>query len=112
MTSLDFEMANTYQKVYQARELMLAYMDEWEQMLNKIENEHARKESIKDYNVVDEFIWQVGNLMTLIVKYRALNPYGSENQKLKDQLWKAQKYINSLGGDWNTVLWTTKNDYL
>jgi hypothetical protein len=112
MTSIDFDMAQAYHKVYQARELMQTYLDEWETILEQIENQHVREKSMVDLNLSQAFVDEVGELMISLVKYRALNPYGSENQRLRDELWRAKKYIQSLGGDWTTILWTTKADYL
>jgi len=112
MTSADFDMAQAYHKVYQARELMNSYLEEWELILQQVENDHVRQKSMVDLRLCQEFVDDVGNLMINLVKYRSLNPFGDENARLRDELWKAKKYIQSLGGDWTTVLWTYKKDYL
>jgi hypothetical protein len=91
---------------------MESYLEEWELMLQQVENDHVRQKSMVDLKLCQEFVDDVGELMIGLVKYRSLNPYGSENQRLRDELWRAKQYIQSLGGDWTTILWTTKADYL
>lgn len=112
MNALDYNLSNCYDQLYQTRALIIAYMDEWEMLLGQIESDHIREKSKKDFDLLEKYIDQVDMLMATIVKYYRLNPYGSENERLHEQLWKAKQYIRSLGGDWNTVLWTNRKDYL
>lgn len=111
MTSIDYELAQTYEKLFQLVQQMDQYLDDYEQSLEEITNESMKRQANDEFLMLDCFVENTARMLNIVYKYRALNPYGSENARLRDQLWKAKEYIRTLGGDWNTVLWTNKLDY-
>lgn len=112
MNQLDFQMDQSIQETNQAIQQMFTYLEEWEETLHTIENESLKKESMADFKLVYEFVNKTSTLIQVAHKYQMMNPSGGENERLRDQIWKAKQYIRSLGGDWNTVLWTNRKDYL
>jgi uncharacterized membrane protein YjjP (DUF1212 family) len=111
VNSVDYELINVYDVLFQQIQMMDDYLDEYEKTLHQIENPNLKLQATKEFEMVDAFVQTTAKLMRIVVQYRALNPHGTENQDLKDQLWKAKQYVQKLGGDWNTILWTKKSDY-
>ena len=106
MNSVDYELQETYDKLFQLIQKMDHYLDDYEGSLEEITNETLKRQAYDEFLMLDVFVSNTARMMNIIAKYRALNPYGSENSRLRDQLWKAKQYIQTLGGDWNTVLWS------
>jgi hypothetical protein len=58
---------------------------------------------------IEQLVEVLVNYDSMVVKYIQFNPEGTPYYK--ERLAIARKYVTSLGGDWNTVLWGKATDY-
>jgi len=110
MTSEVFELN-------QARHMLQNAINDANDLLDKLEKENEGREGyVKQIAesriaIFDKLINVVVHYDTKVVRYEQFNPPGNGYQFYKEKLEIARKYIHSLGGDFNSVLWGKKTDY-
>ena len=75
-------------------------LPEWERNENlvRLQTLEALAEAIVDYD-------------SKVQTYVRFHPEQNNTQYLQDQLWRCKRYIQSLGGDWSTIVWGKNSDY-
>jgi hypothetical protein len=101
----------------QARHLLQNAINSANALLEKLEAENKDREGYvkklaeERIAVFDSLIDAVVHYDSKVVRYENFNPPGQGYQYYKEKLDIARRYIRTLGGDFNTVLWGKKTDY-
>lgn len=101
----------------QARHILQNAIDSANALLDQLENENVdrpdwqKKIASSRIAIFDNLINAVVLFDSKVVRYEKFNPPGDGYRYYKEKLEIARKYINVLGGDFNSVLWGKKSDY-
>lgn len=102
-------------EINKTREILSKYMDQYNDLLDTLVTETAELNSY-DLQKFNERLTILDNFCSIVLHYdRLVMPYIRHDRyndnKNKEQLDIARKYIERLGGDYNIVMYGKLSDY-
>lgn len=111
MSKLYFDLQQSRTALAQA---VLLFNAECEAILQDIQKlpEWERAENIARLEILESLVEHICDYDSKAQMYVRFHPESHNTQHLQDQLWRCKRYIQSLGGDWSTIIWGKNSDYL
>lgn len=113
-------MSYAKENVFFKRQQLAATVETANELLQTIKTENLNNTELsnEDKKLFNDRLKVFNELITAIVNYDiAVKNFEHENQNngnaeyYRQQLQVARKYVNYLGGDWQTVVWGKISDY-